>query len=78
MHDYQEPTSADLAAIEAEWPLIEAELSLVGAEIRLLTTEGDPSLLDWLRLRRAEQHVMRAAAALYAVPALPMSVDEAA
>jgi hypothetical protein len=59
-----EPTSADLAAIEAEWPLIEAELSLLDAEIRALYAAGGPSPLDRRRIRRAEQRVMRVAAAL--------------
>jgi hypothetical protein len=63
-----EPTTQDLAAIEAEWPLIEAELSLVDAEIRLMTAVGGPSLLDWRRLRRAEQRVMREVAALVRNP----------
>ncbi|MBE1485215.1 DUF6284 family protein [Plantactinospora soyae] len=57
-----EPTAADLAAIEAEWPLIEAELSLLDAEIRALYTDGGPSPLDRRRIRRAEQGVMRTAA----------------
>ena len=53
------PTEADLAAIEREWPLIEAELALVDAEIRALTVVGGPSPLDWRRVRRAEQRVLR-------------------
>ena len=32
-----EPTAADLAAIEAEWPLIEAELAVLDAEIVALS-----------------------------------------
>jgi hypothetical protein len=35
----REPSAADLAAIEAEWPLIEAELAVVDAEIRLRRAE---------------------------------------
>jgi hypothetical protein len=61
------PTETDLAAIEREWPLIEAELALVDAEIRMLTAVGGPSPLDWRRLRRAEQRVLREAFALVAV-----------
>lgn len=53
-----EPTEADLAAIEAEWPLIEAELSLLDAQIVALSTTGGPSPLDWRRLRRAERRVL--------------------
>ncbi|MEU8182969.1 DUF6284 family protein [Micromonospora sp. NPDC049047] len=58
-----EPTVADLAAIDAEWPLIAAELDLLDAEITLLYAEdhGGPSRLDWRRLRRAEARVTRAA-----------------
>ncbi|MEO3778611.1 DUF6284 family protein [Micromonospora sp. B11E3] len=61
-----EPTAADLAAIEAEWPLIVAELDLLDAEIRLIYAEdhGGPTALDWRRLRRAEARVTRAAADL--------------
>lgn len=61
-----EPTAADLAAIESEWPLIAAELDLLDAEITLLYTEdrGGPTEFDWRRLRRAEARVTRAAADL--------------
>ena len=66
-----EPTSADLAAIEAEWPLIEAELSVLDAEIALINAadHGGPSPLDWRRLRRAEARVTRVAAEVAARPA---------
>lgn len=61
-----EPTPADLAAIESEWPLIAAELDLLDAEITLLYAEdrGGPSEFDWRRKRRAEARVTRAAADL--------------
>ncbi|ABP52556.1 DUF6284 family protein [Salinispora tropica] len=61
-----EPTAADLAAIEREWPLIAAELDLLDAEITLLYAEdrGSPTEFDWRRLRRAEARVTRAAADL--------------
>jgi hypothetical protein len=64
------PTAADLAAIDAEMPLIEAEIAVLDAEIRILTVVR-PSALDWRRLRRAQQRVMREAAALAsrAIPA---------
>jgi hypothetical protein len=64
--DAVEPTADDLSAIEAEWPLIEAELDLVTAEIALIYAagRGGPTELDWRRVRRAEQRVMRTAAAL--------------
>jgi hypothetical protein len=55
-----EPTAAELAAIEREWPLIEAEIDLVDAETR--TADPDASPLDWRRLRRAEARVLREAA----------------
>ncbi|PZF99497.1 DUF6284 family protein [Micromonospora deserti] len=63
-----EPTAADLAAIEVEWPLIAAELDVLDAEITLLNAEdhGGPTVLDWRRLRRAESRVTRAAAELAA------------
>ncbi|MFG1941278.1 DUF6284 family protein [Micromonospora tulbaghiae] len=59
-----EPTAADLAAIETEWPLIAAELDVLDAEITMLYAEdhGGPTVLDWRRLRRAEARVTRAAA----------------
>ncbi len=56
----EEPTAADLAAIEAEWPLVEAELGLLDAEIVALSAAGGPSPLDWRRLRRAERRVLAA------------------
>lgn len=63
--DLDGPTPNDLAAIDAEWPLIEAELAVVDAEIHMLTVDR-PSDLDWRRLRRAEQRVMREMAAYLA------------
>jgi hypothetical protein len=58
--DTEEPTPADLTAIEAEWPLIEADLSLLDAQIRALAAEGGPSPLDWRRLRRARRRALAA------------------
>jgi hypothetical protein len=55
-----EPTAADLAAIEAEWPLIDAELALLDAEIRALAAAAGPSPLDWRRLRRSQRRVLAA------------------
>ncbi|MFI6073824.1 DUF6284 family protein [Actinoplanes sp. NPDC051343] len=68
-HD-DEPTGADLSAIEAQWPLIEAELSLLDAEIANIyaAEHGGPTPLDWRRLRRAEARVTRVAAELAARP----------
>ena len=53
-----EPTHAELAEIEREWPAIEAELALLDAEIRMLSAEGGSSSLDWRRLRRAQRRVL--------------------
>ncbi|AVT41788.1 DUF6284 family protein [Plantactinospora sp. BB1] len=63
-----EPTAADLAAIDHEWPLIAAELDVLDAEISMIYAEdhGGPTALDWRRLRRAEARVTRAAADLAA------------
>jgi hypothetical protein len=71
-----EPTPADLSAIEAEMPLIEAELSLLDAEIALINAadHGGPSPLDWRRLRRAEARVTRVAVELAARPAARKAV----
>jgi Family of unknown function (DUF6284) len=55
--DAQEPTAAELATIEAEWPFIDAELAVLDAEIRALSAAGGPSLLDQRRLRRARRRV---------------------
>ena len=65
----QEPSLADLAAIDAEWPAIEAELALVEIEARILTADRGPSPLDWRRLRRAEHRVLAARHAVYGTPA---------
>lgn len=64
-HTESEPSMADLAAIEREWPLIAAELALLDAEVAALQVEGGFSALDWRRLRRAERLVLREAAALF-------------
>jgi hypothetical protein len=57
----KEPTAAELAAIEAEWPVIAAELAVLDAEIRALMAVGGGSPLDWRRLRRAQRQVLAAA-----------------
>jgi hypothetical protein len=64
--DLPEPTAADLAAIDAEWPRIDAELALLDAEITMLyaADRGGPSPMDWRRLRRAEARVTKVAADL--------------
>ena len=59
--DQQEPSAADLAAIEAEQPLIDVELAWLDAELTMLEADerGGPTDLDWRRLRRAEARVIR-------------------
>ncbi len=56
--DSHEPTIADLAAIELEWPLIDAELDLLNAEIAFITAGESASALDRRRVRRAERRVL--------------------
>jgi len=54
-----EPSVADLAAIEAEWPAIEADLAVLDAEITALAAaDRGHSELDWRRTRRAERRVL--------------------
>jgi hypothetical protein len=52
------PSSRELVAIEAEWPMIEAELDLLDAEIRFLSA-SNPCELDQRRLRRAQARLVR-------------------
>ncbi|GIE96685.1 DUF6284 family protein [Paractinoplanes rishiriensis] len=72
----EEPTAAELDAIEAEWPLIAAELDVLDAEIHLINAadHGGPTDLDWRRLRRAEARVTRVAVELAARPAVRKAV----
>jgi hypothetical protein len=56
----EEPTGADLAAIELEWPLIAAELDLLDAQIALINAGPYASVLDRRRVRRAERRVLEA------------------
>jgi Family of unknown function (DUF6284) len=71
-----EPTSAHLAAIEREQRLLEAEIALVDAEIRFRTANPAPTQLDWRRLRRAQNRVLREMVAL--VERYLRSIDEVA
>jgi uncharacterized protein DUF6284 len=68
--DIDEPSAAELDAIEAEWPLIAAELDVLDAEITIINAadRGGPTVLDWRRLRRAEAYLTRVAAELAARP----------
>jgi hypothetical protein len=59
--DDDEPSAADLAAIEDEAEVIEAELALTDAEIRLITVgRRKASELDWQRYHVAERAVLAA------------------
>jgi hypothetical protein len=71
-----EPTPAHLAAIEREQRILEAEIALVDAEICFLTAEHGPTQLDWRRLRRAQNRVLRELVAL--IERYLNSLDEAA
>lgn len=57
--DWSEPTTAELEAIEAEWPVLAAELAVVTAECRLLTSPDESACRA---LRRALAARDRAAA----------------
>lgn len=54
----QEPSAADLAGIEQEWPLIAAELDLLDAQIDFINAGPYASVLDRRRVRRAERRVL--------------------
>lgn len=51
------PTTADLAAIEAEQPLLAAELDWLDAEIQCL--DARPTDIARTRVRQAEREVIR-------------------
>jgi hypothetical protein len=72
VYQIDEPSPAELDAIEAEWPLIAAELDVLDAEIAIINASdhGGPAVLDWRRLRRAEARVTRVAAELAGRPAV--------
>ncbi|UQU65098.1 DUF6284 family protein [Couchioplanes caeruleus] len=76
VHRIDEPSPAELDAIEAEWPLIAAELDVLDAEIAIINAadRGGPAPLDWRRLRRAEARVTRVAAELAGRPAVRKAV----
>ncbi|MFI6680146.1 DUF6284 family protein [Kribbella sp. NPDC050470] len=54
----EDPTPADLAAIEREWPLIAAELDLLDAQIAFINAGPFASVLETRRVRRAERRVL--------------------
>lgn len=67
--DATEPSGADLAAIEREWPVIEAEIEELDAWIQVLIADRHVSKLDWRRLRRAQRRVLVARAQYTQEPA---------
>jgi hypothetical protein len=71
--DDMEPSAADLAKIEAEWPVIEAELGVLDAEIAALSHASSP--LDWRRVRRARRRLLTALAQRVAVDGPALLVD---
>ncbi|MGW1344005.1 DUF6284 family protein, partial [Kribbella sp. NPDC002412] len=54
----EEPSAAELVAIEQEWPLIEAELDLLNAQIAFINAGPYASVLERRRVRRAERRVL--------------------
>jgi hypothetical protein len=54
----EDPTAAELAEIEQEWPLIAAELDLLDAQIAYINAGPYASVLDRRRVRRAERRVL--------------------
>lgn len=56
----EDPTPAELDAIEQEWPKIAAELELLDAEISYITAGPAVSALDRRRVRRAQRRVLAA------------------
>lgn len=73
-----EPTAADLAAIEEEWPLIAAGLELLAVEIGILTSSHDLTDLDWRRWRAAVRRVSEEGRAFYNRPCRCLCLDEVA
>ncbi|MDU8995278.1 DUF6284 family protein [Streptomyces mirabilis] len=54
--DWNEPTDADLAAIESEMPLILADVDLIDAQI--IAMDHTPNEVDTRRVRRALARVL--------------------
>lgn len=54
--DWNEPTDAELNAIEQEMPAILAEVDLLDAQI--ITLDRTPTELDTRRIRRAHRRVL--------------------
>ena len=73
-----EPTAADLAAIEAEWPSIRNGLERLDQEIARLSAGSLVSELDVRRARRLARQSLRPAAVSASVPVLLVRRGEAA
>jgi hypothetical protein len=56
--DSEDPSAAEMAEIEQEWPLIAAELDLLDAQIAYINAGPAASVLDRRRVRRAERRVL--------------------
>jgi len=73
-----EPTAADLAAIDAEWPSIRNGLELLNQEIARLSAGSQVSELDVRRARRLARQSLRTAVVSASVPVLLVRRGEAA
>lgn len=56
----REPSAADLAAIEAEWPWIKLDLAELDAEIAEIVAGPAGAALAWRRYRRLQQRLLGA------------------
>ncbi len=61
----EEPTAADLAAIENEWPLIEAEIELLDVQITILDARRPVDEVTARRLHRTRDAVVGEALRYY-------------
>ncbi|WP_433051703.1 DUF6284 family protein [Dactylosporangium sp. CS-033363] len=60
-----EPTAAELTAIEDEMPLIEAEVDLLDVQIRIMSAHGPVDEVTAQRLRRSRDAVVAEALRWY-------------
>ncbi|WP_327008115.1 DUF6284 family protein [Dactylosporangium sp. NBC_01737] len=65
IYERDDPTPAELAAIEDEWPLIEAEMDLLDVQVSILAGHGRVDDLEAQRLRNARDMVVRESLAWY-------------
>ncbi|GAB3862877.1 DUF6284 family protein [Dactylosporangium cerinum] len=65
IYERDDPTPADLDAIEDEWPLIEAEMDLLDLQVSILAGHGRVDDLEAQRLRNARATVVRESLAFY-------------